>query len=58
MSAICAPFCSIFYPNSVAVAHYGALILVKSFTNCDVHLAENLFQTRSKNRKAIRLYSV
>ncbi|WP_441294411.1 DUF6783 domain-containing protein [Clostridium sp. 29_15] len=42
---MCAPFCSIFYPNSVAVAYYGAFILVKSPTNCDVHLAENLFKS-------------
>ncbi|WP_442973244.1 DUF6783 domain-containing protein [Ruminococcus sp. 1001136sp1] len=49
-----APLCSIFYPNSVAAARYGVLIRAKSPTNCDVHLAENLFQTRSKNRKATR----
>ena len=57
ISAICAPFCSIFYPNSVAVAHYGALILVKSPTNCDVHLAEsflNMLWKYRKNRKSIK----
>ena len=43
-----APLCGIFYPNSVAVARYGALIRAKSPTNCDAHLAESLFQTRSK----------
>ncbi|MFR7900548.1 MAG: DUF6783 domain-containing protein [Ruminococcus sp.] len=43
-----APLCDIFRPNSVAVARYGALIRAKSPTNCDVHLAERLFQTRSK----------
>ncbi|MFR3946887.1 MAG: DUF6783 domain-containing protein [Ruminococcus sp.] len=37
-----------FHPNSVAVAHYGALIQAKSPTNCDAHLAESLFQTRSR----------
>ena len=42
-----APLCGIFCPNSVAVARYGALIRTKSPTNCDVHLAESLFQTRS-----------
>ncbi|WP_342980717.1 MULTISPECIES: DUF6783 domain-containing protein [unclassified Ruminococcus] len=42
-----ASLCSIFCPNSVAVARYGALIRAKSPTNCDVHLAESLFQTRS-----------
>ncbi|WP_334298079.1 DUF6783 domain-containing protein [Blautia segnis] len=36
-----------FCPNSVAVARYGALIRTKSPTNCDAHLAESLFQTRS-----------
>ena len=46
-----APLCGIFHPNSVAVAHYGALIRAKYPTNCDAHLAESLFQTRS-NLKA------
>ncbi|WP_342980640.1 MULTISPECIES: DUF6783 domain-containing protein [unclassified Ruminococcus] len=44
-----APLCGIFCPNSVAVARYGALIRTKSPTNCDAHLAESLFQTRSRN---------
>ncbi|WP_319017826.1 MULTISPECIES: DUF6783 domain-containing protein [Clostridia] len=39
-----------FCPNSVAVARYGALIRTKSPTNCDAHLAENLFQTCSSNQ--------
>ncbi|WP_418903044.1 DUF6783 domain-containing protein [Thomasclavelia ramosa] len=43
-----APLCGIFCPNSVAVARYGALIRAKSPTNCDAHLAESLFQTRSR----------
>ena len=43
-----APLCGIFRPNSVAVARYGALIRAKSLTNCDAHLAESLFQTRSR----------
>ncbi|WP_334298343.1 DUF6783 domain-containing protein [Blautia faecis] len=34
--------------NSVTVARYGALIQTKSPTNCDAHLAESLFQTRSR----------
>ena len=42
-----APLCRRFCPNSVAVARYGALIRTKSPTNCDAHLAESLFQTRS-----------
>ena len=40
--------CGIFHPNSVAVARYGALIRAKYPTNCDAHLAESLFQTRSR----------
>ncbi|WP_373130985.1 DUF6783 domain-containing protein [Ruminococcus sp. Marseille-P328] len=43
-----APLCSIFCSNSVAIARYGALIRAKSSTNCDAHLAESLFQTRSR----------
>ena len=43
-----APLCGIFCPNSVAVARYGAFIRTKSPTNCDAHLAESLFQTRSR----------
>ena len=51
-----APLCGRFHPNSVAVARYGALIRAKSPTNCDAHLAESLFQTRSsiaQNRKKV-----
>ncbi len=44
-----APLCGRFCPNSVAVARYGAFIRVKSPTNCDAHLAESLFQTRSSS---------
>ena len=44
-----APLCGIFHPNLVAVARYGALIRAKSPTNCDAHLAESLFQTRSRH---------
>ena len=43
-----APLCGRFHPNSFAVARYGALIQTKSPTNCDAHLAESLFQTRSR----------
>ena len=43
-----APLCGRFCPNSVAVARYGAFIRTKSPTNCDAHLAESLFQTRSR----------
>ena len=45
-----APLCGRFHPNSVAVARYGALIREKSPTNCDAHLAESLFQTRSRSQ--------
>ena len=38
-----APLCGIFYPNSVAVARYGALIRTKSPTNCDAHLVGDFF---------------
>ena len=48
-----APLCGIFHPNSVAVAHYGALIRAKYPTNCDAHLAESLFQTHSSIRSII-----
>ena len=44
-----APFCGIFCPNSVVVVRYDALIRTKSPTNCDAHLAESLFQTRSSS---------
>ena len=43
-----APLCGRFCLNSVTVARYGALIQTKSPTNCDTHLAESLFQTRSR----------
>ncbi|MEO3234801.1 DUF6783 domain-containing protein [Ruminococcus sp. 1001136sp1] len=39
-----------FCPLSVGVAHYAALNRTKSPTNCDAHLAESLFQTRSKRK--------
>ena len=43
-----APFCGKFVPNSVVVARYDALIQDKFPTNCDAHLTESIFQTRSK----------
>ena len=45
-----ASLCGIFCSNSVVVARYDALIRTKSPTNCDAHLAESLFQTRSNAR--------
>ena len=50
-----APLCGIFCPNSVAVARYGAFIRTKSPTNCDAHLAESLFQTRSRKPAGLRM---
>ena len=46
-----APLCGIFYPHSVAVARYAALIRIKSPTNWDSQLTESLFQTRSSSYK-------
>ena len=42
-----APIYGIFCLHSVAVARYAAFIQAKSPANCDVHLAESVFQTRS-----------
>ena len=42
------PLCGIFYPHSVAVARYAALIRIKSPTNWDSQLTKSLFQTRSR----------
>ena len=42
-----APLCGIFYPYSVAVARYAALIRIKFPTNWDSQLTKSLFQTRS-----------
>ena len=42
-----APLCGIFYPHSVDVARYAALIRIKSPTNWDSQLTKSLFQTRS-----------
>ena len=52
-----APLCGRFHPNSVAVARYGALIRAKSPTNCDAHLAESLFQTRSREPAGLQMDS-
>ena len=45
-----APICGIFCLHSVDVAHYAALIQAKSPTNCNAHLAESIFQTRSSSQ--------
>ena len=42
-----APICGIFCLHSVDVARYAALIQAKSPANCNAHLAESIFQTRS-----------
>ncbi|MFR0898624.1 DUF6783 domain-containing protein [Anaerobutyricum hallii] len=39
--------------HSVAVARYAALIQAKSPANCDVHLAESIFQTRSREEDGL-----
>ncbi|MFD1406081.1 DUF6783 domain-containing protein [Robinsoniella peoriensis] len=44
-----APLCSIFAPNSGCVARYAPCIRDKSTTNCDAHLSESNFQTRSRS---------
>ncbi|RGF11016.1 hypothetical protein DW177_15420 [Blautia sp. AM16-16B] len=49
-----APLCGIFYPHSVAVARYAALIRIKSPTNWDSQLTKSLFQTRSGARLLLR----
>ncbi|MFR0790562.1 MAG: DUF6783 domain-containing protein [Lachnospiraceae bacterium] len=43
-----APLCGVFYPHSVAVARYAALIRIKSPTNWDSQFTKSLFQTRSR----------
>ena len=43
-----APICGIFCLHSVDVARYAALIQAKSPTNCNAHLTESIFQTRSR----------
>ncbi len=43
-----APLCVIFVPNSGYIARYAPFIWHKSPTNCDAHLAESIFQTRSR----------
>ena len=49
------PLRGIFGPNSGYIAHYAPFIWPKSPTNCDAHLLESNFQTRSraclKNKK-------
>ncbi|RAZ95223.1 hypothetical protein DK853_31085, partial [Klebsiella oxytoca] len=43
-----APLCVIFTPNSGYIARYAPFIWCKSPTNCDAHLTESIFQTRSR----------
>ncbi|RKJ17820.1 hypothetical protein D7X48_20730 [bacterium D16-50] len=42
------PLRGIFGPNSGYIAHYAPFIWPKSPTNCDAHLPESNFQTRSR----------
>ena len=46
-----APLCGIFGPNSLNAAHCAAFIWPKSPTKRNAHLAESMFQTRSKLEK-------
>ena len=48
-----APIYGIFCLHSVAVARYAALIQAKFPANCDVHLAESIFQTRSREEDGL-----
>ena len=50
-----APLCGIFYPHSVDVARYAALIRIKSPTNWDSQLTKSLFQTRSKVQNIVSI---
>ncbi|WP_334301872.1 DUF6783 domain-containing protein [Mediterraneibacter agrestimuris] len=43
-----APLRGRFEPNSGYIAHYAPFIWLKSPTNCDAHLSESNFQTRSR----------
>ncbi|RGF13902.1 hypothetical protein DW266_09085 [Blautia sp. AM22-22LB] len=51
-----APLCGIFYPHSVAVARYAALIRIKSPTNWDSQLTKSLFQTRSSMSRDFAIF--
>ena len=51
-----APLCGIFYPHSVAVARYAALIQIKSPTNWDSQLTKGLFQTRSNSHIRVSMF--
>ncbi len=53
-----APLCVIFAPHSVDVARYASFIWHKSPTNCDVHLTESIFQTRSSNAMVSQILSL
>ncbi len=46
-----ASLCVIFAPISGYIARYAPFIWHKSPTNCDAHLAESIFQTRSRSYK-------
>ncbi len=57
-TAICTPHFADILPEFGCRSRYGALIRTKSPTNCDAHLAESLFQTRSRkiyNPKFLRI---
>ncbi|NBI71465.1 hypothetical protein D3Z50_10395 [Clostridiaceae bacterium] len=52
-----APLCVRFAPNSGYIARYAPFIWRKSPTNCDAHLSESNFQTRSRPEKCDLLMS-
>ena len=52
------PICGIFCLHSVDVARYAALIQAKSPTNCNAHLTESIFQTRSAQRNKIKQITI
>ncbi|RHN06829.1 hypothetical protein DWZ29_15840 [Anaerobutyricum hallii] len=51
------PICGIFCLHSVDVARYAALIQAKFPTNCNAHLTESIFQTRSGTVNLIARFS-
>ena len=50
-----APLCGRFHPNSVAVARYAPHPGENLPQNCDAHLAESLFQTRSREPAGLQM---
>ncbi len=53
-----APLRGIFEPNSGYIARYAPFIWLKSPTNCDAHLSESNFQTRSQHETMIESFGL